>query len=150
MATEVSVRITRAFVAMRRVLASMAPILARIEANERRQIADQAKNDANQVRNEERFKQIVLAPDIAGLDWVKARHECPYGTIRSEWRKEGGKFKWTVEVPPNTTAKVFLPVGLESTAVPADAKKISHGNNRPVWRVGCGTWSFEAECREAK
>ncbi len=30
---------------MRRALASMAPILARIEANERRQIADQAKND---------------------------------------------------------------------------------------------------------
>ena len=61
MATEVSVRITRAFVAMRRALASMAPILARIEANERRQIADQAKNDANQVRNEERFKLILDA-----------------------------------------------------------------------------------------
>ena len=39
----------------------MAPILARIEANERRQIADQAKNDANQVRNEERFKLILDA-----------------------------------------------------------------------------------------
>lgn len=61
MATEVSVRITRAFVAMRRALASMAPILARIEANERRQIADQARNDANQVRNEERFKLILDA-----------------------------------------------------------------------------------------
>ncbi len=61
MATEVSVRITRAFVAMRRALASMAPILARIEANERRQIADQAKNDANQARNEERFKLILDA-----------------------------------------------------------------------------------------
>ncbi|MBR3087356.1 MAG: ORF6N domain-containing protein [Kiritimatiellae bacterium] len=61
MATEVSVRITRAFVAMRRALASMSPILARIEANERRQIADQARNDANQVRNEERFKLILDA-----------------------------------------------------------------------------------------
>jgi hypothetical protein len=39
----------------------MAPILARSEANERRQIADQAKNDANQVRNEERFKLILDA-----------------------------------------------------------------------------------------
>ena len=56
-----SVRITDAFVAMRRALASMAPILARIEANERRQIADQAKNDENQVRNEERFKLILDA-----------------------------------------------------------------------------------------
>ena len=57
----VSIRITDAFVAMRRTLASLAPILARIEANERRQIADQAKNDANQARNEERFKLILDA-----------------------------------------------------------------------------------------
>ncbi len=60
-AVQVSIRIMNTFVAMRRALASMAPILARIEANERRQIANQAKNDANQVRNEERFKLILDA-----------------------------------------------------------------------------------------
>ena len=60
-AVQVSIRIMNTFVAMRRALASMAPILARIEANERRQIADQAKNDENQVRNEERFKLILDA-----------------------------------------------------------------------------------------
>ena len=41
---------------MRKALASIAPLLARIEATDKRQIADQAKNDANQERNEERFK----------------------------------------------------------------------------------------------
>ncbi len=46
---------------MRKALASIAPLLARIEATDRRQIADQAKNDANQVRNEERFKLILDA-----------------------------------------------------------------------------------------
>ena len=57
----VSIRITNAFVAMRKALASIAPLLARIEATDRRQIADQAKNDANQLRNEERFKLILDA-----------------------------------------------------------------------------------------
>jgi len=57
----VSIRITNAFVAMRKALASLAPLLARIEATDRRQIADQAKNDANQLRNEERFKLILDA-----------------------------------------------------------------------------------------
>ena len=57
----VSIRITNAFVAMRKALASIAPLLARIEATDRRQIADQAKNDANQERNEERFKLILDA-----------------------------------------------------------------------------------------
>ena len=56
-----SVRIMETFVAMRKTLSSLAPLLARIEANERRQIMDQAKNDANQVRNEERFKLILDA-----------------------------------------------------------------------------------------
>ena len=56
-----SVRITDTFVAMRRALASITPLLARIEATDRRQIADQAKNDANQARNEERFKLILDA-----------------------------------------------------------------------------------------
>ena len=53
-ALRVSVQIARAFVAMRRTLASMAPMLARIETVERRQIVDQS-------RNEERFETIFKA-----------------------------------------------------------------------------------------
>ena len=60
-AAEVNIAIMRAFVAMRKALASIAPLLDRIETAERRQIADQAKNDANQARNEERFKMILNA-----------------------------------------------------------------------------------------
>jgi len=60
-AVTASVRITDAFVAMRRALATVAPLLARIEETDRRQIADQLRNDANQARNEERFKLILDA-----------------------------------------------------------------------------------------
>ena len=60
-AIKASIRIVHAFVAMRRTLATIAPLLARIEATDRRQIADQIRNDANQVRNEERFKLILDA-----------------------------------------------------------------------------------------
>ena len=56
-ATVVSVRITRTFVAMRRTLAALAPLLSRIEATERRQL----KQEEAQVRNEERFKLILDA-----------------------------------------------------------------------------------------
>ena len=55
-ATQVSVRITRTFVAMRKALASMAPLLDRLETVERRQLTDQA-------RNEERFETIFKAMD---------------------------------------------------------------------------------------
>ena len=56
-AVEASVRITDTFVAMRRTLASIAPLLSRIEATERRQL----KLEDSQVRNEERFKLILDA-----------------------------------------------------------------------------------------
>ena len=53
-AIETSIRITNTFVAMRKALASIAPLLAKIEETDRRQIVDQ-------VRNEERFKMILDA-----------------------------------------------------------------------------------------
>ena len=56
-AVEASVRIIDTFVAMRRALASIAPLLSRIEATERRQL----KLVDSQVRNEERFKLILDA-----------------------------------------------------------------------------------------
>ena len=51
-----SIRMTNAFVAMRKALASVAPLLARIDTVERRQITDQQ-------RNEERFDTIFKAMD---------------------------------------------------------------------------------------
>ncbi|MBQ2630198.1 MAG: ORF6N domain-containing protein, partial [Kiritimatiellae bacterium] len=42
----INIRIMRAFVAMRRVLANVEPLLSRIESVERRQITDQSKNEA--------------------------------------------------------------------------------------------------------
>ena len=55
-AIAVSLRVVEAFVAMRKALASIAPLLNRIDAVERRQITDQS-------RNEERFDTIFKAMD---------------------------------------------------------------------------------------
>ena len=59
-AIRVSIQIMDAFSAMRRALASVEPILSRLDVVERRQIIDQA-------RNEERFDAIFKAMD--GGDW---------------------------------------------------------------------------------
>ena len=56
-AVAVSIRIMDVFVAMRRALATLAPLLSRIEATERRQL----KQEDAQARNEERFKLILDA-----------------------------------------------------------------------------------------
>jgi alpha-L-rhamnosidase len=56
------------------------------------------------------FKSIVIKPCPGeGLDWVKASYECPYGTIRCEWKKADGNFILRVEIPVNTGARIYVP-----------------------------------------
>ncbi len=63
MAIEVNIRIMRVFTAMRRARASLAPILARIEEAERRQLEEKTVRLTDQARNEERFDTIFKAMD---------------------------------------------------------------------------------------
>ena len=60
-AVEVNIRIMRAFNAMRKALASMAPLLARIEETERRQLVERTERLSDKTHNEERFKLIFDA-----------------------------------------------------------------------------------------
>ncbi len=61
MAIDVSIRITNEFVAMRRALSSIAPLMARIVETERLQLEEKTSRIADQARNEERFKLILDA-----------------------------------------------------------------------------------------
>ena len=83
-AAQVSVRIARAFVAMRKALASIAPIMARLEVVERRQITDQQ-------RNEERFDAIFKAMDGGDFPpqkvFFEGKHYDAYSFARKLVRK---------------------------------------------------------------
>ncbi len=55
------------------------------------------------------FKNVLLKPHfVEGLDQFEAKHEGPYGTIISSWKKDGNTVKYHVSVPSNSTAKLFL------------------------------------------
>ena len=90
-AVKASIRITNTFVAMRKALASIAPMLARLDAVERRQIADQSRNEANQQRNEERFDMIFKAMDGGDFPLQKVffegKHYDAYSFARKLIRK---------------------------------------------------------------
>ena len=56
------------------------------------------------------FQRFVLRPFVGGaLEFARARFSSMHGEIVSEWRREGAALHWRVRVPPNTTARVFLP-----------------------------------------
>ena len=62
-AIDVSIKIMDAFVAMRKVFMSIAPVMARIAETERLQLEEKTARLADQKRNEERFDVIFRAMD---------------------------------------------------------------------------------------
>jgi alpha-L-rhamnosidase len=102
------------------------------------------------------FKHIILEPTpVAGLSWVKATHQSPYGKIASDWQKQGTHLRWDITVPPNTTATVYVPArsaesvtesGHAASSVKA-LKFLRMENGTAVYEAGSGTYSFTSEMR---
>jgi alpha-L-rhamnosidase len=56
------------------------------------------------------YKQMVIKPTIGGkLDSVSADYETNYGKVSSHWKMDNGNVLLDVEIPPNTTATVYVP-----------------------------------------
>ncbi len=56
------------------------------------------------------FQRFVLRPFIgAGLDYARATYRTLHGEILSHWRRTGDQLAWTIRVPANCTARVFIP-----------------------------------------
>jgi alpha-L-rhamnosidase len=99
------------------------------------------------------FKHIIMRPEPVGdLQFVKASHRSPYGLIASDWQKLNGVFRWSITVPVNTTAIVYVPAKIaesvtESGKPAAQARGvqfISTEQGRAVFKVGSGQYSFQS------
>ncbi|TAF73636.1 MAG: alpha-rhamnosidase [Bacteroidetes bacterium] len=56
------------------------------------------------------FKTIIMNPKLdKRVTWAKASHKCLYGNIVSNWKTEGNKMDWEIEIPVNTNARVYIP-----------------------------------------
>jgi alpha-L-rhamnosidase len=55
------------------------------------------------------FQHFELRPMVDGLDHLTATFESPYGKISSQWTHKDGKVEVTVTVPPNSSARLYLP-----------------------------------------
>jgi alpha-L-rhamnosidase len=56
------------------------------------------------------FQSFLIQPVVAGdLTFAEGQTESPYGTIRSRWERNGGRFILEVTIPPNSQATVHFP-----------------------------------------
>ena len=64
------------------------------------------------------YRRFTLRPCPDGrLDWVRLSYNSAYGTIRSEWKKDGGGMLYTVQVPFDTEAEFILPAGSKAIRI---------------------------------
>lgn len=111
------------------------------------------------------FSEILMRPIPPAADdlhFVKASYHSPYGLIVSNWQKEKGVFDWTLEVPANSHATVYLPAKQEDAVKEGerqlldrkthtvktgerDIKMIGREDGCLVLRIGSGRYHFIVE-----
>ena len=94
------------------------------------------------------FKEIVVHPHLdARMTSARAEYDSIYGKIISDWKgTPAGPFSLSVTIPPNTSAKVFLPAiaGAHVTEDGSPVEGQPEGGSYIV-RIGSGSYNFEVK-----
>jgi len=96
------------------------------------------------------YRDIVISPDMVGdITEVFSKHESPYGTIKSVWRKNDQNLELDVEIPVNATAAIYIPFTegdiTESGKPLGEIPELEIAGNvdgRTVVKVGSGKYWF--------
>jgi len=104
------------------------------------------------------YKKILIAP-VPGsqIEFAKAEYNCIYGKISSGWKKVNNGLELEVIIPPNTTAKIVIPIeeGMslkldgEDIANSKDVRVIDRNNNNIVLEIVPGSYTFKTQRENA-
>jgi alpha-L-rhamnosidase len=100
------------------------------------------------------FKTVVINPSPVGdLKWVEASYQSVRGPISVRWDRTGSQFKLHVNIPANTTGKVFVPGakgkqvhegGIAAEKSPG-VRLVGMQAGRTQYEIMSGDYVFEAE-----
>ncbi|GDY11951.1 alpha-L-rhamnosidase [Planctomycetota bacterium] len=94
------------------------------------------------------FHRIHIRPRPgAGLSWVEAWHDCPYGRIASRWQIDGGTLTLDITIPANTSAVVEVPTTNASSVRCDGAAITTRPGSEPGYvalDVAAGRWRLTA------
>jgi hypothetical protein len=97
------------------------------------------------------YKNIIIAPEpVLGLDKGNVSFVSPYGRIYSEWDHQYSFHVFTIQIPVNTTATIYLPTPPNKTILESNTpltmhreiKPLGYQNGRQVFRIGSGKYKF--------
>ncbi|SEW22339.1 Alpha-L-rhamnosidase N-terminal domain-containing protein [Chitinophaga sp. YR573] len=99
----------------------------------------------NQSEKSVAYKDIIIRPEVVGdITYVKGSYNSQYGTIRSEWEKEGEVFNLYVQIPANTTATIYIPASNTQIIKENDKMVIPVGyeDDRAIIKTGSGEYHY--------
>jgi hypothetical protein len=97
------------------------------------------------------YKRLIIKPEMVGnITFSNTSYESPYGEIRCNWDKKPEMVGINIEIPVNTTAKVFIPVKpnsivAENGILVSKVKDVTVLSDKDGWllcKVGSGSYSF--------
>ncbi|TBN02917.1 hypothetical protein EYD45_10195 [Hyunsoonleella flava] len=99
---------------------------------------------------------IVKPAPVGDLTFANTEYKSMYGTIVSNWKKEAESATFHIEVPVNTSAKIYIPatkkeVVFEGENIAEKSKGIQYVGteksdavgNYVIYKVGAGTYNFK-------
>jgi alpha-L-rhamnosidase len=97
------------------------------------------------------FKVIEMKPSfVSGLTHVDASYHSMHGWIRSNWTNKEDQFTWSITIPGNTKAMIYLPAKSEREVSEGGMPAVSAAGVRFIkWQdglaefeIGSGEYSF--------
>jgi len=97
------------------------------------------------------LSHIIMRPEVfEDLHFVESSYQSVNGLIRSDWKYEGKKFSWQIQIPVNTVATVYIPAenetdvkeGSQPAAMSEGIEFLGMEDNRAVYSLPSGTYHF--------
>ena len=102
------------------------------------------------------FDRIIIRPQVVKeVDWVRCTYNSVRGRITSNWKRDGSRVKFEMEIPANTTALVYLPAkdfsqiteGGKPAPQVAGIRLERHEHGQVILHIGSGRYSFQVQNR---
>ncbi|MBP6023502.1 alpha-L-rhamnosidase [Ferruginibacter sp.] len=82
------------------------------------------------------FKKITMKPSLPDeLQFVNASYKSAYGLIKSNWKKNADVFEWSISIPANTSARIFIPAISEKDVTESGKTLNSDGIKIIGWKA---------------
>lgn len=91
------------------------------------------------------YAELLIDPAVEGdMTSASGSYRTPYGIARTDWKRDTGRFRLTVNVPAGSTAEVHVPLLDGHAEASSGARLLREDNTEAVYEVGSGRWTFRS------